>query len=394
MSTPQATNRQYTSIQQSKRSLSDKSHTDATSSHDIESQIHPILYQRQFSTSKYTIHNKSIIQQITLYYNDLQLPCIKSLRLQSICKLMVLCILCIFIALFMFNIIHIIWQLDILHTQYNSYNNINHTFHLTASNTSLNEYYDVPLVNDAIWRNITHLIIVAGHTVLRTTHTHDMYNQSNWYLEPYQKHQLSTYLQHIRYGIELVTYNTNSILLFSGGETRIGGILTESHSYYIAADVMNINNTYYNKQLKHRILTEEYARDSYENLLYGIARYYEITTQYPHHITVIGFQFKRDRFVSLHRTALRIPESMFTYIGIDPVNLTRTEYNTILNGELHNSYNLFINDPYGCNQLLHRKKYQRNPYRRQAPYLLTNPALRDLLLHCGPELYQHELPWT
>ena len=35
----------------------------------------------------------------------------------------------------------------------------------------------------------------------------------------------------------------------------------------------------------------------------------------------MGFDFKRDRFVDVHRKAIQYPRSKFSYIGIDPPNL-------------------------------------------------------------------------
>lgn len=66
-----------------------------------------------------------------------------------------------------------------------------------------------------------------------------------------------------------------------------------------------------------RATTEDYASDSFQNLLYSIARFHEYTGRYPSHITVVGYEFKRRRFTELHRAALRWPRERFEYIGID-----------------------------------------------------------------------------
>lgn len=63
--------------------------------------------------------------------------------------------------------------------------------------------------------------------------------------------------------------------------------------------------------------TEDDALDSFENLLFSIARFHEYTGHYPFKITVVGFEIKRRRFTELHRAALRWPEDRFHYIGID-----------------------------------------------------------------------------
>lgn len=66
-----------------------------------------------------------------------------------------------------------------------------------------------------------------------------------------------------------------------------------------------------------RATTEPYALDSYQNLLFSVARFREYTGRYPSKITVVGYDFKRRRFEELHRAAMRWPNSKFEYVGID-----------------------------------------------------------------------------
>ena len=63
--------------------------------------------------------------------------------------------------------------------------------------------------------------------------------------------------------------------------------------------------------------TEDDALDSYQNLLFSIARFHEYTGRWPSRITVVGYEFKRRRFTELHRAALRWPADRFEYVGID-----------------------------------------------------------------------------
>jgi len=67
-----------------------------------------------------------------------------------------------------------------------------------------------------------------------------------------------------------------------------------------------------------RVTTETYALDSYQNLLFSLARFHEITGRYPLQVTIIGYEMKRRRFEELHRAALRFPATNFEYIGIEP----------------------------------------------------------------------------
>ena len=66
-----------------------------------------------------------------------------------------------------------------------------------------------------------------------------------------------------------------------------------------------------------RATTESYALDSYQNLLFSIARFHEFTGHFPRNITVVGYEFKRKRFVDLHRAAIRWPLHQFQYVGVD-----------------------------------------------------------------------------
>ena len=58
--------------------------------------------------------------------------------------------------------------------------------------------------------------------------------------------------------------------------------------------------------------------DSYQNLLFSIGRFREFAGHFPTKITVVGYEFKRARFIELHRKAIRWPIQTFDYVGVDP----------------------------------------------------------------------------
>ena len=62
-------------------------------------------------------------------------------------------------------------------------------------------------------------------------------------------------------------------------------------------------------------MLQEHARDSFENLLFSLCRFYELTGHYPDNVLVIGYNFKHERFADLHRAALRWPDQKFTFVG-------------------------------------------------------------------------------
>jgi hypothetical protein len=65
---------------------------------------------------------------------------------------------------------------------------------------------------------------------------------------------------------------------------------------------------------------QDRARDSFENLLFSLCRFYELTGRYPDSLTLVGYEFKRRRFSQLHRAALRLPQEAFRYEGTPALN--------------------------------------------------------------------------
>lgn len=168
------------------------------------------------------------------------------------------------------------------------------------------------------------------------------------------------------------------------------GPLSEAASYYYLAE----EKRWMSDNLKSRVYLEEFARDSYENLLFSICRFYEIVGSYPTKITVIGFDFKDHRFTDLHRAAIGFPIGNFTYVGMKPKN-TNFLHSKAISGELI-AASQFRKDMYGCsNPSLMNKRIVRNPFKRTIPYVLSCPDIKDLLTWCGPELFDWKiLPWA
>jgi len=92
--------------------------------------------------------------------------------------------------------------------------------------------------------------------------------------------------------------------------------MTEAQSYLRLALSSNIITS--KEDISTRLTTEDFALDSFQNLLFSIGRFKEYTGRYPDQISVVGYEFKRLRFENLHRAAIRWPENKFSYHGIDP----------------------------------------------------------------------------
>lgn len=67
--------------------------------------------------------------------------------------------------------------------------------------------------------NVRHAIIVAGHAIFtKDPKDSDLLADENWILEPYQQGggHVSTFLKHIRKGLDLLSNDTEALLIFSG----------------------------------------------------------------------------------------------------------------------------------------------------------------------------------
>lgn len=244
------------------------------------------------------------------------------------------------------------------------------------------------------WAQYTTLVMVAGHAIYRSTNWDNvsLRDEQNWLLEPFQKGQVSTLLKHIEAGVQNAANDSSAILLFSGGQTRgSSGPRSEALTYWSIAKA----NHWYGRNssgIENRTFAEEYARDSFENVLFSICRFHQITGRYPRRIKVVSFAFKRDRFITLHRRAIRFPFHRFEYIGIDPS--VGHGFRGVAARERSSAMGPFLADPYGCNsRVLVAKREQRNPYLRYHPYPQGCPELRDLFFHCSRSWFTGPLPW-
>jgi hypothetical protein len=191
-------------------------------------------------------------------------------------------------------------------------------------------------------------------------------------------------------GVKEVAKNPKALLMFSGGKTRMeGGALSEAVSYWQvsrAFDWFGVDSS-----METRAFTEEHARDSFENLLFSICRFYELTGRFPQKITVVGFEAKRERFTDHHVKAIGYPGSNFTYIGTVAVNEEEMQ-----EGEIAMRAK-FAQDPYGCRGELERKRLARDPFNEGVPYSSRVKGLSQLFLHidtCSQRIYKGILPWS
>jgi len=242
--------------------------------------------------------------------------------------------------------------------------------------------------------------MVAGHAVFVGVE----YSRSNdpqlWALQSY--HQgvsgvVESFLNHIRLGVEVSAKDPTAMLLFSGGQTRLAaGPRSEGLSYWLIAEANQwFSNTSADAksflQVRGRAFTEEHARDSFENLLFSLCRFYEITGRYPENITIISYALKQRRFKDLHRAAVLFPESRFRFIGTP---LPSEKGAAMAESGEAKTGDQFSLDPYGCGLELSAKKVERDPFFVGPPHASRCPEMAALLSHCGPSVYGGALPWN
>ncbi|WWC59174.1 uncharacterized protein I303_101723 [Kwoniella dejecticola CBS 10117] len=255
---------------------------------------------------------------------------------------------------------------------------------------------ETTLERDSRYAELEHMVMVPGHAIWlgREEDVSRVNENDDWILEPMQRGgSVRTYVKHIRRGVEELQKDNKALLIFSGGATRLppSPPLPEALSYHNLAHALGLlpstpipaeaGNAKAPLPLNLRAATEEFALDSYQNLLFSIARFKEVTGVYPKKITVVGYGMKERRFTNLHRQALAFPRSSFTYIGInDDVPDLSKHYS----GELKFGFKPFLDSPTGCHKPLSLKKLLRNPYKKIHPYHISNPELIDLFEWCPP----------
>jgi hypothetical protein len=231
---------------------------------------------------------------------------------------------------------------------------------------------------------LTHLILSPGHAVWNLRD--DPYLDASWHLRSYQRGEPRYYIEHIRRAVELAAEDAEALLIFSGCYTSAAiGPLNEATGYWMIAERFG---WWGRTEARGRSTLEDFARDSFENLLYSICRFREYAGDYPGRITVAGWGFKRARFTELHRAAIRFPAGRFAYDRVnDPADADSAEAQEAA------TRRAFAADPYGASGELAAKKRERDPLRRQHGYGASCPELAELLRHRGPEIFGGRLPW-
>ncbi len=176
-------------------------------------------------------------------------------------------------------------------------------------NEHRNEHHHAPTTADRTPHPLAHLtslVLVACHSVYTGLDFQNPEDASAWALLDYQKStegQTHSFLEHIMLGVEEAAKDDSALLVFSGGQTRkTAGPRAESQGYWLVAESMGWFGT--GRVVRDRSFTEEHSRDSLENLVFSLCRFYELTGRYPEQLTIVSYDFKEERFLDAHAAAL------------------------------------------------------------------------------------------
>lgn len=140
--------------------------------------------------------------------------------------------------------------------------------------------------------------------------------------------------------------------------------------------------------MQSRATTEEFSRDSYDNVLFSIARFYECVGALPQKLTILSWAFKKKRFLH-HTETIGWPASRFQFVGVS----TPDDLQTALTKEAKTLIQ-FKTDATGHGAVLGKKKMARNPYRRHHGYKTTCPDLANLLDWTATTPFpKDQVPW-
>ncbi len=244
------------------------------------------------------------------------------------------------------------------------------------------------------------LIVVAGHAPFKeciASVPENPQDDEAWVLQPFQRGEPPLYLEHIRRGADLLRADPEALLIFSGGFTRAEAGLRWSEAETYAALARHFRwwrgegEGSGMSDLASRTATEDFSRDSFENLLFSICRFQQVTGDYPRTVTMVSWAFKSSRF-NMHRAAIRFPSARFRYEGCNqPLQLEAA-----LMGEAL-TVRQFVENKYGAGEATAQKRANRNPFQRRHDFDLCPGMMQFFAFISDPSNGRKDflprLPW-
>lgn len=204
-------------------------------------------------------------------------------------------------------------------------------------------------------------------------------DSKSWILAPFQveaDNHLSFIDQVERCKTLIDKRSEHAILMLSGGYAKHQLELSEARSYLN----LGLQRGWFSESMINKsVYLEEFSRDSYENVLFSLAKFYKLFKKYPEVITIVGFEYEEPRFVDLHLKTLGYTGENAEYIGIGPDFPERSQYESVNDYNIRKDeffkdleesekkyvYDLYIENPFGSiGSKLHQKKISRDPWKK------------------------------
>ncbi len=221
------------------------------------------------------------------------------------------------------------------------------------------------------------LVVVACHAPFKESTAQvpgDTMRDDAWVLQDFQRGEPPYYIEHLRRGVELVAAAPEALLVLSGGHTRreAGRRWSEAATYFALAGHFAwwAGSAGAAAELRARTALEDFSRDSFENLLFSLCRFQQITGRWPREVTLVSWAFKRERF-ERHAEAIRFPADRFRFAGCgEPA-----DREAALRGEAATLREFTLNR-HGSDGVLAAKRACRNPLNLRHEFA-TCPGVRD-----------------
>lgn len=210
------------------------------------------------------------------------------------------------------------------------------------------------------YSSATRLVLVAGHAVYAGTERRHTVMDDRW-IGGFRG-EARYYTEHVTAGIETAREGQRFVLVFSGGPTRAAaGPIAESASYYRVAEQLEWLGS---DAVKNSANIEPFAKDSWENLAFGVARFAQLTGRKPEEVIICNWAFKEDRY-RMHADSLGLNQESLHYVGVNNPEGSRDDPKSPMGGALIGEKKAladFQNIPFGDEGILLQKRLQRDPF--------------------------------
>ncbi len=224
----------------------------------------------------------------------------------------------------------------------------------------LSDKRDQPHGKKVIAPDYRYLVLVPCHGVYVGTERRHAYTPDYWISK--FRNEGEFYTEHLMAGLKEAAQGQQYMFMPSGGMTMwAAGPVSEGESYWFLADQFNWGT---DSSIRNRTFPETFARDSFENLLFSIARYVKLVGEMPKDIIICGWAFKKERY-AIYADALRLRNGQMHYLEVNmPIGKEddlKTPRGLALAGERNALSELAIS-PVGNTPAMNAKREARDPF--------------------------------